>query len=771
MAAPAGAAPLTWSAPRNVDPYAPAWANRAPIECLTKTFCLGVDSLGRVVLGVDNGAGLGQLVWLPVAVGDDQFTGVACPSMSLCVGIDLEGDVVTSTIPTGDAQNWTTTTIAPGHQMQTIACPSTSLCIATDDAGEVFTSTNPAGGAGAWSDLGSVGHNVRLLDMSCPSASLCVGVGSSGEVVTSTNPTGGSSAWKPADVDGTTDIEGISCPTTSLCVAVDAAGHVLTSSDLTTDTWSIGLVDASHQLNGISCPSEQLCVAVDGNGSVLVSINPASGAGSWSTPAQADPSASLRSVFCLSAAFCIAGDDAGRVVTATDPIGGPPSWYVTPALTVGNSLNAMSCPSDGLCVAVDAAGRILTSTDPAAAQPSWDAPPAALDPFGLDAALSCASSSLCIAIDNFVPSPVIRPTPVFQATIMSSTHPADGASAWTAPNSSQFFGVGGISCPSSQLCVLTSGRGIFTSKPLHGWKLRYQTPQAPSTGLAESLGAISCSATDLCAATTDNGNVVSSTDPTGGRHKWKAVHIDNATSLNAPFSQAALEDISCASGMLCAAVDNGGNVFTSIDPTGGKRTWTRHNLNLGYSLTHIACPSISLCVALGSGGNVVWSTDRFSTWAVTQIDPGHVLTSLSCPSATLCVVGDDHGNIVVGTGLVPAGVLRRAALAALTQVLRRSCTGQSARRIARRGGCPTAFGTPGLGQVTITWLGPGGRPLAAGQLTTIARGKRLVHVVLTAAGRRFLRHHHRGATIRARATFVDAAGHRYETAGKIKLSP
>ncbi len=235
----AAASPLSFSAPRNVDPYASAWANHAPLACLTTTWCAGVDSVGNAVFGVDNGAGLGQLAWLREQIGNSQLTGVACPSMSLCVGIDLTGDVLTSTSPTGGTGAWTPTTLAPGHHMQTVACPSASLCVATDDTGAVFTSTNPTGGAAAWGDSGSVGQSVRLLAMSCPSASLCVGVGSSGDAVSSTNPTGGSTAWRSADVDGSTDIEAVSCPSTSLCVAVDQAGRVLTSTIPATDTWGL----------------------------------------------------------------------------------------------------------------------------------------------------------------------------------------------------------------------------------------------------------------------------------------------------------------------------------------------------------------------------------------------------------------------------------------------------------------------------------------------------------------------------------------------------
>ena len=80
-----------------------------------------------------------------------------------------------------------------------------------------------------------------------------------------------------------------------------------------------------------------------------------------------------------------------------------------------------------------------------------------------------------------------------------------------------------------------------------------------------TLYGVSCATASLCVAVDDAGNVVTSTDPTGGAAKWTAANVDGSNSLR---------DVSCPSTSLCVAVDNVGNVVTATDPTGGSAAWT-----------------------------------------------------------------------------------------------------------------------------------------------------------------------------------------------------
>jgi hypothetical protein len=142
------------------------------------------------------------------------------------VAVDDDGNIVTSTDPTGGASAWNVAAVAGANEVLGVSCPSASLCVATNDTGDVLTSTNPAGGASQWT-LANVDGNDSLPAVSCPSATLCVTVDLSGNAVTSTDPTGGVSAWTATSVDDQGLLDGVSCPVVGLCVVVDAAGFVV----------------------------------------------------------------------------------------------------------------------------------------------------------------------------------------------------------------------------------------------------------------------------------------------------------------------------------------------------------------------------------------------------------------------------------------------------------------------------------------------------------------------------------------------------------------
>src|SRR5437773_2118884 len=133
---------------------------------------------------------------------------VSCVSSGLCVVADDDGNVVTSTNPTGGPSAWTVANVdvsvgpnSNGPRLVGVSCPTSGLCVAVDSDGNIITSTKPTGGATAWTAV-HVGSANYLTGVSCPSISLCVAVGASGVVVTSTNPSGGVAAWKVAKSTG-----------------------------------------------------------------------------------------------------------------------------------------------------------------------------------------------------------------------------------------------------------------------------------------------------------------------------------------------------------------------------------------------------------------------------------------------------------------------------------------------------------------------------------------------------------------------------------------
>jgi hypothetical protein len=279
------------------------------ISCPSESFCAGVDSAGYVFTTTDPAAGAAA-DWSSAKIsGERDLTAVACPSASLCAAVDNEGNVLTSTSPTSGASAWHTEKIDEGpcptvycknikaqlppvRTLDTISCPSASLCVAGDWDGDVVTSSNPTGGSDAWSVThvdsnlvsgGTVGKptQAEIVSVSCPSESLCFASDGVGEVLTSQNPTGGASAWRssratprvPAPTPGPdlTSPISLTCPTVSLCAGLYSPTEVaLTYQPLSGVEWERVAVDPTRELNAISCPTASLCLAVDRTGDVIV---------------------------------------------------------------------------------------------------------------------------------------------------------------------------------------------------------------------------------------------------------------------------------------------------------------------------------------------------------------------------------------------------------------------------------------------------------------------------------------------------------------------
>jgi hypothetical protein len=146
----------------------------------------------------------------------------------LCVGIDAENNVVTSTNPTGGASAWTVGSVDPNvpydvYGLNNVSCPSVSLCL-TVGQGNMISTRHPAAGAAAWSISATDEESV-----SCPFTTLCVGATSNATGVVSYDPVAGASAWQTI-IDRSGGLNAASCPTRSRCIAVDSAGNVLIGS-------------------------------------------------------------------------------------------------------------------------------------------------------------------------------------------------------------------------------------------------------------------------------------------------------------------------------------------------------------------------------------------------------------------------------------------------------------------------------------------------------------------------------------------------------------
>ena len=293
-------------------------------------------------------------------------------------------------------------------------------------------------------------------------------------------------------------------------------------------------------------------------------------------------------------------------------------------------LIAVSCASTSLCVAVDVAGNALVSHNPAAATPTWSAP-ANIDGANYIAGISCPSTSLCVAVDG-------------SGNALVSHNPAAATPTWSAPaNIDGANFISAISCPSTSLCVAVDGSG--NALVSHNPAAATPTWSAPANiDGANYIAGISCPSTSLCVAVDGSGNALVSHNPAAATPTWSApANIDGANFISA---------ISCPSTSLCVAVDGSGNALVSHNPAAATPTWSAPaNIDGANFIAGISCPSTSLCVAVDAADNALISDNAgapIPTWSTpTYINGTSEPLGVSCPSTSLCAAVDLAGNALV----------------------------------------------------------------------------------------------------------------------------
>jgi hypothetical protein len=380
--------PLLWTAPAPVD--------SAPIDalaCPASNLCVAVDRAGRALWSTDPAGGARAWRAAPIDPGSE-LTSIACPSVGLCVAVDSAGNALTSTDPTGGSAAWSaaridTSTTASNSDtagpilLRGVSCPSSSLCVAVDADGNALTSTEPTGGAAAWTtvradanrsfDCSGAGLVCQppLIAVACPSIAQCAAVDFSGNVLTTQTPTG-AGPWASASINGGRlgSLWGISCPSTSFCATVDGdANHVITFNPAApVAPTSRALPDA---LYGVWCQSASLCLASaqtpGGLSGLLGSYDPGAPRATWSL---SSPGA-ITGLSCGSPAVCVAVDGQG------DALAGVSTHAVSTLLTTV-LLPRRRLPS---IAAIDRARRlqfVLTSPIAARVSLSWTLPGSSL---------------------------------------------------------------------------------------------------------------------------------------------------------------------------------------------------------------------------------------------------------------------------------------------------------------------------------------------------------------------------------------------------------
>lgn len=302
----------------------------------------------------------------------NDLMGIACPSVSQCTTVSLQGTEMTFN-PTSPGKP-TPQTIDGGRALSDVACPSISRCTAVDGSPRsskpggyeiTFNPLSPGTPTPVKIDNSSDG---QLWSMACPSESQCTTVGYSGVGVTFDPASQGTiTATEP---EATTPenvpllLVGVACPSGTQCTEVDSSGAEMTFNPVSPSIHSLTQIDRYGDRYGsplgIACPSMAQCTAVDTSGKAIT-FNPET-----ATPAKVDTvkckaisrfSCYFFSVACPSTSQCTGVSFDGQEMTF-NPLS--PGTFTPTTIDKGHNLNAVACPSVSQCTAVSQAGQIVT---------------------------------------------------------------------------------------------------------------------------------------------------------------------------------------------------------------------------------------------------------------------------------------------------------------------------------------------------------------------------------------------------------------------------
>lgn len=118
------------------------------ISCPTPSLCV-TGNAGQMIASTDPAGGVGAWRAVPAGTGLP-VKGVSCPTTGACAAVDNNSDAIVSTNPTGGAGAWSFTNVIPAPQIGGgpngtfgISCPSVSLCVAVGAQEQIISSADP----------------------------------------------------------------------------------------------------------------------------------------------------------------------------------------------------------------------------------------------------------------------------------------------------------------------------------------------------------------------------------------------------------------------------------------------------------------------------------------------------------------------------------------------------------------------------------------------------------------------------------------------------
>jgi hypothetical protein len=309
----------------------------------------------------------------------------------------------------------------------------------------------------------------------------------------------------------------------------------------------------------------------------------------------------------------------------------------------------------GLCALV--AGLLIAA--PAAGAATWNlqSVPAPQTPTGQGFAVSCSSSTSCVAV-GFSINPVGEEQPLSE--IWNGT-------SWTIkavplPTGLSSGAMRAVSCTSASACTAVGavGFGDFPSTPLaerwNGTAWKIQTVPSPSGQFELALDGVSCTSATACTAV---GSASNGTHSVALAERWNGTSWAPQTIPNpATAAQIQLGGVACSSGGACIAVGHYTSSSSHFFPDKvlaerlNGANWSIQTTPLpagttDASLTGVSCSASNACTAVGGYSTTGAFPNKTlaerwngTGWAI-QSTPNPasgspMFSAVSCPTATDC---------------------------------------------------------------------------------------------------------------------------------------